>query len=185
MQVKSITKCSKGSILQYFWPSLSYHLSLRSLFCHFLSGCFTQVLLYLLLFDISIRTKKKHKKFFHPLLWLQHLEPKFSLFLTWLKWHIEFRDEVCHEERRFYEKKKTSFLNSLWSKSHFHCLCLHMVSSKYFCLTFLSYHEFRQRAFPSSSKSVFKITSFIAYCFSFLNPLLHRLFLDHDIMFYF
>ena len=46
MQVKSIAECSKGSILQYFWPSLSYHLSLRSLFCLFLSGCFTQVLLY-------------------------------------------------------------------------------------------------------------------------------------------
>ena len=31
MQVKSIAECSKGSILQYFQPSLSYHLSLRSL----------------------------------------------------------------------------------------------------------------------------------------------------------
>ena len=46
MQVKSIAECSKGSILQYFRPSLSYHLSLRSLFCLFLSGHFTQVLLY-------------------------------------------------------------------------------------------------------------------------------------------
>ena len=27
-------------LLQYFRPSLSYHLSLRSLFCLFLSGCF-------------------------------------------------------------------------------------------------------------------------------------------------
>ena len=24
MQVKGIAECSKGSILQYFWPSLSY-----------------------------------------------------------------------------------------------------------------------------------------------------------------
>ena len=47
MQVKSIAECSKGSILQYFRPLLSYHLSLRSLFCLFLSGRFTQVLLYL------------------------------------------------------------------------------------------------------------------------------------------
>ena len=47
MQVKSIAECSKGSILQYFWPSLSYHLSLRSLFCLFLSGSFKQALLYL------------------------------------------------------------------------------------------------------------------------------------------
>ena len=32
MQVKSIAKCSKRSILQYFRPSLSNYLSLRSLF---------------------------------------------------------------------------------------------------------------------------------------------------------
>ena len=35
------------SILQYFRPSLSYHLSLRSLICLFLSGCLRQVLLYI------------------------------------------------------------------------------------------------------------------------------------------
>ena len=46
MQVKSIAECSKGSILQYFRPSLSYHLSLRSLFCLLLSGRLRQVLLY-------------------------------------------------------------------------------------------------------------------------------------------
>ena len=34
------------SILQYFWPSLSYHLSLISLFCLFLNGRLRQVLLY-------------------------------------------------------------------------------------------------------------------------------------------
>ena len=48
MQVKSIAECSKGSILQYFRPSLSYRLSLRSLFCLVLSSRFTQALLYLL-----------------------------------------------------------------------------------------------------------------------------------------
>ena len=41
MQVKSIEE----SILQYFRPSLSNHLSLISLFCLFLGGCFRQVLL--------------------------------------------------------------------------------------------------------------------------------------------
>ena len=46
MQVKSIAECSKGSILQYFQPSLSSHLLLRYLFCLFLNGRFTQVLLY-------------------------------------------------------------------------------------------------------------------------------------------
>ena len=34
------------SILQYFWPSLSYHLLFRSLFDLFLSGRLRQVLLY-------------------------------------------------------------------------------------------------------------------------------------------
>ena len=46
MQVKSIAECSKGSILHYFQPSLSYHLSLRSLFCLYMSGRLRQVLLY-------------------------------------------------------------------------------------------------------------------------------------------
>ena len=44
MQVKSIAECSKGSILQSFRPSLSYHLLLGSLFCLFLSGCLRHVL---------------------------------------------------------------------------------------------------------------------------------------------
>ena len=47
MQVKSIAKCSKGSILQCFRPSLSYHFPLRPLFCLFLSGSLRQVLLYI------------------------------------------------------------------------------------------------------------------------------------------
>ena len=41
------------SILQYFPPSLSYHLSLRSLFCLFLSGHFTQVLLYIIRYMVG------------------------------------------------------------------------------------------------------------------------------------
>ena len=45
MQVKS----------QYLQPSLSYNLSLRSLFCLFLSGRFTQVLLYLSV-SVGLRT---------------------------------------------------------------------------------------------------------------------------------
>ena len=34
-------------MLHIFWPSLSYHLSLRSLFCLFLSGPFRHILLYM------------------------------------------------------------------------------------------------------------------------------------------
>ena len=40
MQVKSIAECSKRSILQSFWPSLSYHLLLGSLFCLFFEWLF-------------------------------------------------------------------------------------------------------------------------------------------------
>ena len=42
-----IAQCSNGSILQYFRPSLSYHLSFRYLFCLFLSDRLRQVLEYL------------------------------------------------------------------------------------------------------------------------------------------
>ena len=56
--VESIAECSKGKVLQnalqyfplellqYFRPSLRFHLSFRSLFCSLLNGRFTQVLLY-------------------------------------------------------------------------------------------------------------------------------------------
>ena len=47
MQLKRIAECSKGSILQYFWPSLRCHLSLRPVFCLFMSGRLRHVLLYL------------------------------------------------------------------------------------------------------------------------------------------
>ena len=56
MQVKSIAECSKGSILQYFRPSLCYYLSLRSLFCPFLSGRLIQVSLYFIFIFCSVLT---------------------------------------------------------------------------------------------------------------------------------
>ena len=46
--------------MQYFRPALSYHLSLRPLFCLFLSGRFRQVSLYLLNWTlIHVKTKPK------------------------------------------------------------------------------------------------------------------------------
>ena len=67
MQVKSITECSKRSILQYFCPSVRYQLSLRSLFCLFSCGRFTQVLLYLHL-DVPYGKKVSKYKWNHFLL---------------------------------------------------------------------------------------------------------------------
>ena len=45
MQVKNIAEFSPWSILQYFRPSLSYHLPLRPVLCLFLSSRLRQVLL--------------------------------------------------------------------------------------------------------------------------------------------
>ena len=45
------------SILQYFRPSLSYHLSLRPLFCLFISGRLRQVLLYIVLMSVGSSSK--------------------------------------------------------------------------------------------------------------------------------
>ena len=45
------------SILQYFRPSLSYHLSLTPLFCLFLSGHFRQDLLYTEMFRFILKMK--------------------------------------------------------------------------------------------------------------------------------
>ena len=46
MKVESSAECSKGSILQYFWPALNYNWSWNPIFGPFESGRFTQVLLY-------------------------------------------------------------------------------------------------------------------------------------------
>ena len=46
MQVESIAECSKGSILQYFWPALSDNQYWKPIFVFFLSGRLRQVLLY-------------------------------------------------------------------------------------------------------------------------------------------
>ena len=78
MQVKSIAECSKGSILQYFRPSLSYHLSLRTLFCLFLSGRLRQGLLY---FQIQVQIHKifarKNVNIFLPI--------SFNICYVWLR----------------------------------------------------------------------------------------------------
>ena len=39
MKVKSIAECSKGSILQYFWPALSDNWYWKQILVLFLSGC--------------------------------------------------------------------------------------------------------------------------------------------------
>ena len=49
MKVESIiAECSKGSILQYFWPALSDNRSWKSIFGLLLSGCLRQVFQLLL-----------------------------------------------------------------------------------------------------------------------------------------
>ena len=50
MQVKSIAECSKGSILQYFWPALNDNRSWKPIFgllLFFLSDRLRQILLFI------------------------------------------------------------------------------------------------------------------------------------------
>ena len=46
MKVESIAECSKGSILEYFWPALGDNLSWKPILV-FLSDRLRQVLLYM------------------------------------------------------------------------------------------------------------------------------------------
>ena len=47
MKVESIAECSKGSILQYFWPSLKDNWSWKLILVFLRVARFTQVFLYL------------------------------------------------------------------------------------------------------------------------------------------
>ena len=60
LKVKSIAECSTLSILQYFWSALSYNWSWKPIFGLFESGCFSQVLLYLMTMDMR-QMPKFHK----------------------------------------------------------------------------------------------------------------------------
>ena len=67
MPVKSIVECSKGSILQYFQPSINYHLSTRPLFRLFLSCHLRQVLLYIHCVKNFLNMPKMYKLVLDPL----------------------------------------------------------------------------------------------------------------------
>ena len=78
---QKFAECSKGSILQYFRPSLSYHLLLRSLFCLFLSGCFTQVWLYNQLGMVNCLYRGDTGYNFHIRLYTRGLWKRITIFL--------------------------------------------------------------------------------------------------------
>ena len=46
MKVESIAECSKGNLLQHFWPALSDNWYWKPILVFFLSGRLRQVLLY-------------------------------------------------------------------------------------------------------------------------------------------
>ena len=89
MQVKSIAECSKGSILQYFRPSLSYHLPLRPLFCLFLSGGLRQVLPYIGVIKLSINSETKAYSL------TLHYFFRFSSYFTWQR---QYRLQISQTE---------------------------------------------------------------------------------------
>ena len=108
MQVKSIAECSKGGgggILQYVQPSLSYHLSLRSVFCLFLGYRFTQVLLYgtfivektkIIVGKVTFNAiYQRHRKSMAPY-WHQHsLPPSSSKNLFAIFWRQYLHQYYC------------------------------------------------------------------------------------------
>ena len=87
MQVKSIAKCSNGSILQYFTPSLSENLSLRPLFCLFLSGSLIKKGFTVFSHYSKMQTLSRHQTrtvsyrllHWHPSLLYQHTHVEQSL----------------------------------------------------------------------------------------------------------
>ena len=99
-----------GSILQYFWPSLSYPLWLRPLFCLFLSGRLRQVLLLLIInFLIS---QPKH------MLWVLERNISMRHCLETSHWDISFE----HPKQMFIllDKNRFSLKNCLsWPMMEF------------------------------------------------------------------
>ena len=87
--------CRIEHSLQYFRPSLSYHLSLRSLFCLFLSVRFTQILHVLGHANSIISNWVDHKEFI-----ISKSEKLFTLYCVINNFAINiFRviDETCRE----------------------------------------------------------------------------------------
>ena len=65
MKVESIAECSKGSILQYFWPALSDNWSWKPIFGLFKSGRFTQVLLYSIRYKLACACSEESNQSAH------------------------------------------------------------------------------------------------------------------------
>ena len=106
-----------ASILQYFQPSLSYHLSLRSLFCLFLSGRFTQILLVAgkesvgdynlhLILNLCFVVLNNYYLRFSQI--LRNLLPSDSLIL---------RIAICNGEREIFDNWSKSLSRIAWKPS--------------------------------------------------------------------
>ena len=85
-----------GSILQYFRPSLSCQLLLRYLFCLFLSGRFTQVLLYVVSLLLKVFAESRANiwpvKLIKTLRWLRLL----SVLRRWFCYCLSAVYCCCH-----------------------------------------------------------------------------------------
>ena len=110
-QVKSIAECSKGSILQYLWPSLSYHLTLTSWLSFVVSDC--EFVTFLLVSWVRCGTWLYRFLIFAPLLTLSYFEWPFyagvsvnifvidavSLFIVWCCSHWVWGPVLGHFSR--------------------------------------------------------------------------------------
>ena len=88
MQVKSIAECSPWSILQYFSPSLSYHLSFRSLFCLFLSDRFT----------VSVSTVNHLKSYVPCFVFFKQLSNTVTHYIRHLEKKVDLSADFSHRQ---------------------------------------------------------------------------------------
>ena len=127
MTVKSIAECFPWSILQYFRPSLSYNLPLWSLFYLFLSGHFTQVLMYAKMCEEYLRSvggtisvsSLSFKGKGLPYIVMRSinlLSPSTTLSVSQSTW-IPVKNNVIHSKFKLYNK-------SLWVCCHLQSHCV-------------------------------------------------------------
>ena len=110
-----------GSILQNFRPSLSYHLQFRPLFCLFLSGCLTQVLLHFTCENmknnwISIFQTylKEYKRYAPDMIFLQ-LRPEVKVTVT-RKQYMTLNDPKMHPQTKFGIPTSNKIEDMVWTQ---------------------------------------------------------------------
>ena len=133
MKVESIAECSPWSILQYFWPALSYNWSWKPFFGLFKSGCFTQVLLFVWLMACSLYiVVDSDYKWSCKLKFPRNDFPKYKKNLSIKTWNalcnksIKFQSSIYYLDKMHFKAKMPIFFlfvyENIWCECHWKCL---------------------------------------------------------------